>query len=65
MFPRAGDAADEVAHSLEIEGALHFSVNQLPYQGGLGSFLRGRALLKRLPLPFGEADGKSGFHVRI
>ena len=30
MFPRAGDAADEVAHSLEIEGALHFSVNQLP-----------------------------------
>jgi hypothetical protein len=39
MFTRADDAADDVAHALEVETAVHFALDQLTHNGGLASLL--------------------------
>ena len=57
MLRRAGDAANQVMHSREIEATLHFAIDYFANQGGLASFLGGRAALKRLPLGFEKTDG--------
>lgn len=64
MFRRAGDAADQVVHSREIEATLHFAIDYFAHQSGLASFLGGRAALERFSLRGGETDGKGGFHAR-
>ena len=57
MLRRAGNAANQVMHSREIEATLHFAIDYFANQGGLASFLGGRTALKGLPLGFEKTDG--------
>jgi hypothetical protein len=63
MFQGAGNAADQVAHPLEIEAALEFPLDHFADQGRLGPFFSECASSERLTLWFGKTDGEGGFHV--
>jgi hypothetical protein len=61
MFRRARDAADQVAHLLEIETALDFALDHLADQGGLAAFCGEGAASQRVTLSFRQADSEGAF----
>jgi hypothetical protein len=65
MSPRAGDAANQMTHSLKIEAALHFSVDYLANEGRLALFPGSGATPQQFPLAFGKPDSESGFHMLL
>jgi hypothetical protein len=62
MFRRARDAANQMAHSFEVEAALHFALDHLTHKSRLASFLGSGATPQRFTLRFGKPDGQRAFH---
>src|SRR5205823_10598020 len=63
MLRRAGNASNQMTHTVEIESPPHFSVNQVTHKGRFASFLCGGATSQCLALFCWKTDSQCRFHM--
>jgi len=65
MLRRAGNAPNQVTHTVKIESALYFSRDQVAHKSRFASFLGSGPTPQGLPLFCWKTDRERCFHEQI